>query len=134
MTLMKNFLVLFLLITTSALSGSIREGTMQARSDGSNVTIQWGSTDESTVKEFVIERRSGTAGEFISIAVIAKQGSNSFYEYVDKSAFKSTGSVYQYRIKIISSSGGVELSNVITISHNVSGVKRTWGSLKAMFR
>ncbi len=123
-----------MMFASFAFAGAIREGTMQARSDGSNVTIQWGSMDESSVKEFVIERRSGTAGEFISIAVIAKQGSNSFYEFVDKSAFKSTGSVYQYRIKIISSSGGTEFSNVITISHNVSGVKRTWGSLKAMFR
>lgn len=132
--MMKNLILFLLLVTSFAQSGAIREGTMQARSDGSNVTIQWGTTDESSVKEFVIERRSGTAGEFISIAVIAKQGSNSFYEYVDKSAFKSTGSVYQYRIKIVSSSGGAEFSNVITISHNVSGVKRTWGSLKAMFR
>lgn len=131
---MRQLFLSCLLFTTLAFSGSIREGTMQARSDGSNVTIQWGSTDESSVKEFVIERRSGTAGDFISIAVIAKQGSNSFYEYVDKSAFKSTGSIYQYRIKIVSSTGAAEFSNVITISHNVSGVKRTWGSLKAMFR
>lgn len=131
---MRQLFLFCLMFTALAYSGSIREGTMQARSDGSNVTIQWGTTDESSVKEFVIERRSGTAGEFVAIAVIAKQGSNSFYEYVDKSAFKSTGSVYQYRIKIISSSGGAEFSNVITISHNVSGVKRTWGSLKAMFR
>lgn len=121
-------------MTSVVFSGAIREGTMQARSDGSNVTIQWGSTDESSVKEFVIERRSGTVGEFISIAVIAKQGSNSFYEYVDKSAFKTTGTIYQYRIKVVTASGGSEFSNVITISHNVSGVKRTWGSLKAMFR
>lgn len=131
MRLLFLFTVLFASI---AFSGAIREGTMQARSDGSNVTIQWGSTDETSVKEFVIERRSGTVGEFISIAVIAKQGSNSFYEYIDKSAFKTTGSIYQYRIKVVNSSGGAEFSNVITISHNVSGVKRTWGSLKAMFR
>ena len=131
MRLLFLFTVLFASI---AFSGAIREGTMQARSDGSNVTIQWGSMDETSVKEFVIERRSGTVGEFISIAVIAKQGSNSFYEYIDKSAFKTTGSIYQYRIKVVNSSGGAEFSNVITISHNVSGVKRTWGSLKAMFR
>lgn len=131
---MRQLFLFLILMTSVVFSGAIREGTMQARSDGSNVTIQWGSTDESSVKEFVIERRSGTVGEFISIAVIAKQGSNSFYEYVDKSAFKTTGTIYQYRIKVVTASGGSEFSNVITISHNVSGVKRTWGSLKAMFR
>lgn len=131
---MRQLFLFAMMFATVAFSGTIREGTMQARSDGSNVTIQWGSMDESSVKEFVIERRSGTVGDFISIAVIAKQGSNSFYEYVDKSAFKTTGSIYQYRIKVVNASGGAEFSNVITISHNVSGVKRTWGSLKAMFR
>ncbi len=131
---MKQFLFLVVLLSSIALSGVIREGTMQARSDGSNVTIQWGSTDESSVKEFIIERRSGTAGEFTAIAVIAKQGSNSFYEYIDKSAFKATASIYQYRINTVSVSGTSELSTIITVSHNVSGVKRTWGSLKAMFR
>jgi hypothetical protein len=30
--------------------------------------------------------------------------------------------------------GSFETSNIITVSHNVSSVKRTWGSLKAMFR
>lgn len=123
-----------MMLTSIALSGVIREGTMQARSDGSNVTIQWGSTDESGVKEFVIERSSGTSGEFISIAVVTKQGSNSFYEYIDRSAFKTTGSIYQYRIKSVKTNGGAEYSAVITVSHNVSSVKRTWGSLKAMFR
>ncbi|MFA5832969.1 MAG: hypothetical protein WDA22_05775 [Bacteroidota bacterium] len=131
---MKQLLTFCLFFSTIALSGVIREGTMQARSDGSNITIQWGTTDESTIKEFVIERRSGTAGEFITIAVIGKKGSNSFYEYIDKSAFKTTGTIYQYRIKSVVSSGGAEYSSIMTISHNVSSVKRTWGSLKAMFR
>ncbi len=131
---MGRILTLTLILATVTLAGVIREGTMQARSDGSNVTIQWGTTDESGIKEFVIERRSGSVGDFITIAVVAKKGSNSFYEYIDKSAFKTTGSIYQYRIKSVTGSGGAEYSNVVTISHNVSGVKRTWGSLKAMFR
>lgn len=122
------------MFVTAAMAGVIREGTLQARSDGSNVTIQWGTTDESNIREFAVERRSGTVGEFTVIAVIGKKGTNSFYEYIDRSAFKSTGTIYQYRIKSVSVSGTAEYSTVLTISHNVSSVKRTWGSLKAMFR
>jgi hypothetical protein len=130
-----KYLVTFLLFMVSiTAAGTIREGTLQARSDGGNVTIQWGTTDESYIKEFIIERRSGTTGEFTSIAVVAKKGTNSFYEYIDRSAFKTAGTIYQYRIKSITVSGPAEYSVVLTISHNVSSVKRTWGSLKAMFR
>lgn len=131
---MKLLITVIFFIASIAAAGNIREGTLQARSDGSNITIQWGSTDESNIREFAIERRSGTVGDFISIAVIAKKGTNSFYEYIDRSAFKSSGTVYQYRVKVVTVSGPAEYSTILTVSHNVSSVKRTWGSLKAMFR
>ena len=89
---MKLMIALLLVLVSAASSDVIRAGTLQGRSDGSNVTIQWGTNDESAIKEFAVERRSGTAGEFTVIAVIAKKGNNSFYEYIDKSAFKSSGS------------------------------------------
>ena len=131
---MKQFFTFLFILTTLTFASIIREGTIQARSDGSNVTIQWGTNDETSIKEFEVLRRDGNVGEFISIAVVSKKGSNSFYEYIDKSAFKTTGTIYQYQIKVVLISGGYEASNIITVSHDVSSVKRTWGSLKAMFR
>ncbi len=131
---MKHVFIFLIILTTLTLASTIREGTIQARSDGSNVTIQWGTNDETSIKEFEVLRRDGNVGEFISISVVSKKGSNSFYEYIDKSAFKTTGTIYQYQIKVVLISGGYEESNIITVSHNVSSVKRTWGSLKAMFR
>lgn len=131
---MKQLVIWILMFTTLALAGAIRTGSTKATGVGSNVTIQWGSADETYIKEFVIERRSGTMSEFISIAVVNKKGSNSLYEFIDKSAFKTTGSVYYYRIKAVTLSGGAEYSDIMEISLNVSSVKRTWGSLKAMFR
>jgi len=65
--------------------------------------------------------------------VVAPKGNNSFYEFVDQTAFKTTASVYQYRIRIVAQDG-TTYSKVMVVSHNVSSVKRTWGSLKAMFR
>lgn len=131
---MKQFIILLLCITFTAIAGAIREGTLQALSDGTNVTVQWGSTDESSVKMYEIERRSGTSGDFSYLATVQKKGSNSFYQYVDKSAFKSSGTIYQYRIKTVYNNNSVEYSSEVTVSHKVNSVKRTWGSLKAMFR
>jgi hypothetical protein len=134
---MKQFFTFLFIITTLALASTIRESTMQARSDGSNVTIQWGTADETNVKEFEVLRRDGNVGEFISIAIVSKKGSNSFYEYIDKSAFKTTGTIYQYRVKVLLQNSDMEYfpkDGPLTVSHNVSSVKRTWGSLKAMFR
>ncbi len=133
---MKNIFLAILLLgfTNANASDIIKSGSIQARSDGTNVTIQWGTNDESGVKEFSIERRTGTNGQFMLIATLQPKGNNSLYEFVDQSAFKADGAVYQYRIKIVDASGNSTYSSILTVSHNVSSVKRTWGSLKAMFR
>lgn len=134
---MKAFVsVVFLLaLSSGALAGAIiKDGTLQARSDDNNVTIQWGTTEEVSLREFVIEREAGSGAGFVAIGSVAPKGSNSFYEFVDQTAFKAITTVYQYRIKIVSDDGSATYSKTVSVSHNVSSVKRTWGSLKAMFR
>ncbi len=128
-------LLSLIILSSGAIAGAIiKEGTLQAHSDGNNVTIQWGTTEEVSLSEFVVERQSGSEGGFILIGSVAPKGNNSFYEFVDQTAFKAITSVYQYRIKIVSQDGSYTYSKTVTVSHNVSSVKRTWGSLKAMFR
>ena len=129
---MKQLLIFLLCITVTALAGAIQEGTLKASSDGNNVTVEWMSADESSVIRYEVERRSEGAG-FGYIYTIQKKGSNQRYKYTDESAFKTTGTVYYYRIKIVSTNG-VEYSSEVNVPHNVNSVKRTWGSLKAMFR
>ena len=134
---MKVYICLLSLVvlTSSAIAGAIiKDGTLQARSDGNNVTIQWGTSEEVLLSEFVVERQAGSEGGFVLIGSVKPKGNNSFYEFVDQSAFKTIASVYQYRIKIVFQDGGYTYSKTVTVSHNVSSVKRTWGSLKAMFR
>lgn len=128
-------LLSLMVLTSGAIAGAIiKDGTLQARSDGNNVTIQWGTTEEISLSEFVVERQAGSEGGFILIGSVTPKGNNSFYEFVDQTAFKTITSVYQYRIKIVSQDGSYTYSKTVTVSHNVSSVKRTWGSLKAMFR
>ncbi len=123
-----------LLVISAGIADVIRQGTLQATSDGVAVTIRWVSEDETAVAIYEIERRGGTEGEFSTIGTIVPRGP-SLYEFVDNSAFMKTGSLYQYRIRISFSDGRAPYyTNPLTISHTVSGVRRTWGSIKAMFR
>lgn len=131
---MKKLLLFILFLSFTLFAGVIREGSLKALSDGNNITVQWGSADEGTVVEYHVERCAGMTGEFSIIASVQPKGTNSSYEYIDRTAFKTDASIYQYRIKILKRDSEFEYSKNITVSHNVSGVKRTWGSLKAMFR
>ncbi len=137
-----SLLALSLMAVVSAVAGAdIKDGTLQAHSDGTAITIRWATGEEVNLKEFDIERRAGTEGEFVAIGSVSPRGSNSIYQFVDESAFKSgvgvsgtNSSLYQYRIRIVDLSGQVAYSKTVTVTHSVSSVRRTWGSLKAMFR
>lgn len=131
--------ILLILLTAAvaaipALADVITQGTLQATSDGVDVTLRWVTEDESGVVLFEVERRTGTEGAFMAIGQIDPKGP-SLYEFVDHSAFMKTTSIYQYRIKISFTNGrATYYTNPLTVSHTVSGVRRTWGSIKAMFR
>jgi hypothetical protein len=104
-----------------------------ARSENDNVRLEWKTGDENNVKMFVIERKS-LQGGYVEVASIAPKGSYNYYSYLDETAYKAQGVLFIYRLKIVDSNNQSTYSSEISVSHNISGVKRTWGSIKAMFR
>ncbi len=106
-----------------------------AYSNGNDIIVRWSSVDESGVLRFDILRRSGTTGDFSVVASIDQlKGNNSTYEYDDKSVFKETSGVYQYKIRVVNGQNPAPETDIVTVSHVSSAAKRTWGSIKAMFR
>lgn len=104
-----------------------------AKTEGENVRIEWKTGTESNLKNFVIERKTQQSS-FVDLSTIAPNGSNSSYTYVDKSIYKTSDYVFTYRLRIIDNDQTISHSQSISISPSISGVKRTWGSIKAMFR
>ena len=106
-----------------------------AYSNGSDIIVRWSTVDESGVQRFDILRRTGTTGDFMDLTSVAQlKGNNSTYEYIDKSVFKTSSGIYQYKIRIINGQNPSPETEIVTVSHVSSTAKRTWGSIKAMFR
>jgi hypothetical protein len=124
------------LVPLSAFSSSpLKEGSLSAESDGSNIVIRWITEDETNVSLFELERKAGLHGQFFLLSQISPKGNNSTYEYVDESVLRlEAESIYQYRVKALFSDGSSIYSPEVTVIHAVSSVRRTWGSIKAMFR
>lgn len=127
----KYFLV-FLLFITAVYAGAYID-YFHARSDGEDVRLEWKTGEENNLQKFVIERKTPQS-IFTEIAFVNPKGSNSLYSFIDKNAYKSTDLLFNYRLKIVDNSNQASYSHEVTVSHSVSGVKRTWGSIKAMFR
>ena len=129
-----HYISILALVLSVPLFGGAFLDFFQGRSDGSNILLEWKTRAESNIQSFEVQRRAGWQGEFLTVSVVEPKGSNSYYEFTDRSAYKQTDNVYIYRLHIVEQGGPASFSSEVAISHSVSSVKRTWGSIKAMFR
>jgi hypothetical protein len=138
-TMIRRFLTITIttiLLALTVFAGVIKEGSLRARSDGSNIILVWQSEDEVGVQKFIIERKAGVNGAFMLLAEVQPKGNNSSYQFVDETAFRALSeSVYRYQIKVQFTNGSTAIYGPVTVIHRISDVtRRTWGSIKAMFR
>ncbi len=120
-------------ILSQLLFASALISMLQAKSDGDNVILEWQTTTEKNLKEFVIQRKTPNS-DFMDLATVKPKGDNSFYSYKDQSAYKVNDKFYIYRLKIVDNDNSISYSAEVSVVHSVSSVKRTWGSIKALFR
>jgi hypothetical protein len=108
-----------------------------ARDNANGVLVEWKTGDEAGTVKFEIERSADSPDNFIYIDNKNATGNNSFYSYQDNSVDFGNGrtsALYFYRLKCIESNGNHTFTNHITVTHTVSGIRSTWGSIKAIFR
>ncbi len=127
-----SYILVLLLVATAVLAGTFLE-YFQGRSEGEDIRLEWKTREEVNLQHFKVERKTPQSS-FVDITTIEPKGSNSYYTYLDQSAYKTDNMLFVYRLKIVDTNGQVAYSNEVSVSHSVSGVKRTWGSIKAMFR
>lgn len=141
---MKKIFLLILLVSAFmavyAVSSSIN--TFRAFSNGTNITVEWSTSDESYIKQFELQR-SNNSSLFKKVKSLDANGKASDYKYVDEDALLKqgnetpnvqSGKVYSYRIKMVYSNGTEELSDAISVTHQTNSIRRTWGMIKELFR
>jgi hypothetical protein len=131
------FLAVFL--ASPLLAQKAIDGVPQARSVDGVIHVYWTSTDETGLQGYEVARGSGRETSSIMFAVIfarvTPRGSNALYDIIDETAFRTTDSFYQYRIVALYADGHRSDPYYVGVAHSsVSSVRRTWGSIKAMFR
>jgi hypothetical protein len=129
---LSTIIVSFLIIATVYAGAYIEY--FHARSESDNVRLEWQTSEETNLLKFVIERKTPQSS-FTEVASVAPKGNNSNYIFTDQNAYKTNDMVFVYRLKIVDNNDQVTYSADVTVTHSISSVaKRTWGSIKAMFR
>jgi hypothetical protein len=134
-TSMKRALALFLalFLPLVAAQAAVIKGSLTATSNNSMIMVRWASDDDAGISGYEVARKSGLEGAFIVLAVTPLTPDRS-YLFVDETAFRTSDSYYQYRITPVYADGRTVEPFYVTVTHSVSSVRRTWGSIKAMFR
>lgn len=101
------------------------------------IQVRWEVQNGDDISSFFIQR-SVDEVNWIDLAEMAYQGEGVAYEYQDfqvsGKAVDEMATTFYYRLKIIKNDGSVEYSEIIAARPRYSGIFRTWGSLKALFR
>jgi hypothetical protein len=105
-----------------------------AKSETDAILLEWKTGSEDNLNRFEVERSASEPNNFIHIGSVSAIGSNSYYYYRDEMAMHYSAPIYYYRLKLVNHNGNYVYSNTITVTHIISGVRSTWGSIKAIFR
>jgi len=132
---MRRVLAIFLILIffTSLYAVSVfTESTAVPQTD--RVTITWVTKSESGIKQFAV-LRSNDDVNFIELKKVNPQGPGTRYEYVDENVMFKDASVLFYKVRAIGTNGqALDESPSMIVHPNISGIFRTWGAIKAMFR
>jgi hypothetical protein len=130
---LKNIIILTLFVVSLAFAGTVFV-EYSASPGNNNVTITWRTGSETGVDQFQIQR-STDDNIFIEIGSVDKNGDGSQYEFIDDNVIFKGSQTFFYKIRAIKSNGTlVEVSQSLIVNPNISGIYRTWGAIKAMFR
>lgn len=140
------YFVLITLLVTSLIAAEVYIESFTANSDGNNITVKWRTASEDGLNSFTVERSSNDS-YFKAIHSTDAKGMPGSYYFVDEEAFMKeiahskydndmtlNEKNYKYRLKLIKSDKTFIYTDEISVAHNPSSIRRTWGMIKEMFK
>jgi len=105
------------------------------KNETDSILLEWKTGAEDNLNHFEVERSASEPNNFVNVGNITAIGNNSYYYFRDyTSQSNPTPSIFYYRLKLVDNNGGHVYSQTITVTHVISSVRDTWGSIKAIFR
>lgn len=122
----------FILVFPLLLLASTDVINLNAEYSSGLVKVQWQTSSEVNVKEFIIDKSSDGVN-FYKLTSETAKGSSSSYSVLDLNPHSKNTLLY-YRIKVVDYDGTVNTSEPVSVRIETTGITATWGSIKALFR
>lgn len=128
-----------LIVTVLMLIVSVYAGTVfmvyTAEPGNNNVKITWTTNSEDNITKFAV-LRSLDDNNYNEIGNVPAKGSGSTYSFTDDNVIFKSSQTFFYKIEARDSKDArVDITpQSLIVNPNISGIYRTWGAIKAMFR
>lgn len=115
--------------------GQVRLSAFEIREEGKDFRVSWTTEVEQEVRQFEIMRRTPNSNDqFVRIHTAPAHGTNRAYGFLDSQVFKSGSDKLDYQLEAVYDNGVREVVRTESMNYTSTAVRRTWGSLKAMFQ
>jgi hypothetical protein len=131
----KYFLLVALILIVSGMMFAENSTTMnigvKQENDGT-MKISWSIGSEDGIDHYAIFRSIGGSGQFGHIGDVPR----GTWSFSDNDLFKTSGKYFRYKVIALRADQTIVCQSEVGASYSsTSGItKRTWGSIKAMFR
>ena len=115
--------------------GEVVLSRFEAHTEGNAVIVQWETQLEQGVVRFYLERKTQQEVSFRAVKEMRPHGPGKLYRYKDDHVYKQgIASQVQYRLRIVYENGASQIIPPIAVDYTSTAIRRTWGSIKAMFQ
>ncbi len=98
------------------------------------VMLIWQTVAEPGVAAYEIRRRTPTSMGLVLLQTVAAHGVGKPYTYTDTELYKETSDMADYDVTAVYQNGTRSALFTAQVNYTTTGLRRTWGSLKAMFQ
>ena len=126
-------LTLVFLISLAFADFIFQEYTATPSSGG--VVIEWVTKSEAGIMRFAVMRSTNDV-DFIEVGSVSVRGVGTRYSFADNNVVFKDSQTFFYKLRAINTNGetSAETEQSLIVHPNISGIYRTWGAIKAMFR
>lgn len=113
-----------------------RVTVFEVQREGNDLVVIWQSELEDGVREYELRRQTPYSdGGYVLIKAVQAHGVGKQYRYRDDQVYKNTADMIAYRLDVVYQDGSREVGvKDFSINYTPTAVRRTWGSIKAMFQ
>lgn len=103
--------------------------------ENNDMVVTWESTTEEGVARYELQRRTRFSNnQFVVVAEASPHGTQTPYRIMDDQVYKMSSEQVDYRLEAVYENGIREELASQSVSYTPTTVRRTWGSIKAMFQ